>query len=79
MWSIVIETWCMILDNGAIENAIEFALGRISARIQKKFQLINILMTWCMILDNGVIEDAIEFLLKVLMFEIQKSFSRLLF
>ena len=49
----------MILDNGVIQYAIEFAFGRICVRIYKKFQLSIILATWCMVLDNRVIKYAL--------------------
>ena len=33
LWSIVLATVCMILDDGIIENAIEFVFEKISFRI----------------------------------------------
>ena len=58
LWSIVLATLRMILDDGIIENAIEFVFGDRKFRIWKKLLLIIILATWCIIVDNTVIRNA---------------------
>ena len=49
----------MILDNGVIENAIEFAFEELLFEYKKKFLWSIVLATWCMIMDNRVIKNAL--------------------